>query len=137
MSYQIKLSPRAKRAARFIRSVHREIQAAFAKASDATGLTQQELANRLEVNRATVNKRLLGQENLTLRTIADLAWALDREPEFRLKDVSRPSHANHIQPAIMTHSARAELRLPTSNEVGTRVSNRVSVRSPQVLEAVE
>jgi len=71
--------------------VHRELQAAFAKAA-AGGLTQQQLAEKLEVNRATINKRLLGQENLTLRTIADLAWALDYEPQFKL--VTKPQRSD-------------------------------------------
>lgn len=41
----------------------------------SVGLTQRELARRLEVSEARVSRLLNGRENLTLRTIADLGWA--------------------------------------------------------------
>jgi transcriptional regulator with XRE-family HTH domain len=47
-------------------------------------MKQNELAVKLGVNRSQVNKQLLGQTNLTLRTIAELAWAMDKDIHFSL-----------------------------------------------------
>lgn len=81
MSYQLKISPRKSKAGRFIGAVHRAIQGAFIE----SGLKQQELAKLLDVDRSTVNKRLLGEANLTLRSISDLAWALNKDIIFSLE----------------------------------------------------
>ena len=83
-SFQFAIPEKSRRSARFIRKVHREIQRAFSEASKK-GMTQQKLATMLDINRATINKRLLGQDNLTLRSIAELAWALDNDIEFSLR----------------------------------------------------
>lgn len=40
------------------------------------GITQHELAVRLEVSDARVSRIMSGRENLTLRTLADMGWAL-------------------------------------------------------------
>ena len=40
------------------------------------GVTQHELARRLGVSDARVSRIMTGRENLTLRTIAELGWAL-------------------------------------------------------------
>ncbi|MDQ6435532.1 helix-turn-helix transcriptional regulator [Mesorhizobium sp. LHD-90] len=80
MSYQMRISPRSRTAGRFIARVHAEIQKAFV----ASGLKQNDLAKKLGVDRSAVNKQLLGQSNLTLRSIADLAWALDAPISFSI-----------------------------------------------------
>jgi transcriptional regulator with XRE-family HTH domain len=49
------------------------------------GLTQQELARRLQDKRSNVNRQLSGEDEITLRSLADLAWALDREITFELR----------------------------------------------------
>lgn len=54
-------------------------------------LTQQELARRLQDNRANINRQLSGEDEITLRSLADLAWALDREITFELR---RPAGQN-------------------------------------------
>jgi transcriptional regulator with XRE-family HTH domain len=48
-------------------------------------LSQQELAKKLEVHRSLINRQLSGEANLTLRSLADLAWAMDMEISFELK----------------------------------------------------
>jgi plasmid maintenance system antidote protein VapI len=125
MSFQIGLSDRSKVSARFIRRVHREIQKAFSLRAEE-GMTQQQLADKLDVNRATVNKRLLGQDNLTLRSIADLAWALEFEPKFFMQEKSKPASSNtyktvfapsnaaHVAPPAHAHS-------PVARSAGTFV----------------
>ena len=45
-----------------------------------SGLTQEDLASMLGKRQTWVSRVEAGQENLTLRTIAQLAYALERDP---------------------------------------------------------
>jgi transcriptional regulator with XRE-family HTH domain len=47
----------------------------LAKAMDEQGLSKSDLAARLGRSRAFVTQVLSGRRNMTLRTLADLAWA--------------------------------------------------------------
>ena len=64
-------------------------------------MTQQELARRLESHRSNINRQLSGEAEITLRSLADLAWALDREITFEL---GRPDEAagQNIAPITST-----------------------------------
>jgi transcriptional regulator with XRE-family HTH domain len=42
----------------------------------ALGVTQHELADRLQVSDARISRIMTGRENITLKTLADLGWAL-------------------------------------------------------------
>ncbi|OAN53866.1 hypothetical protein A6A04_13315 [Paramagnetospirillum marisnigri] len=48
------------------------------------GVTQKQIAEALGVNPSVITRRLNGSANLTLATIGDLAWALDKYPRLRL-----------------------------------------------------
>lgn len=93
MSYQMRTDERSRKAGRFVSRVHKAIQKAVVR----SGLKQNDIATKLGLDRSIVNRRILGQSNLTLRTIADFAWALDHDIEFDLvprktgKDVNRPA----------------------------------------------
>jgi helix-turn-helix protein len=50
-----------------------------------TSVTRADLAGRMGVSPGRVSQVLSGAENLTLRTLASLATALDSEFEFELK----------------------------------------------------
>jgi hypothetical protein len=83
-SYRIKISPKDRAVGRFINRVVKELQKAFAEEKAESKLTQQAVAERLGVGRSSVNKMLVGR-NLTLRSVGELAWALDREVVFQCK----------------------------------------------------
>lgn len=90
MSYRLKISPKSRKAGRFIASVHRNLQKAFLE----TGLKQQELAAKLSIDRSIVNRRLQGKSNLTLRSIAELAWAMDNDVEIVFSKPTQPARSN-------------------------------------------
>jgi len=71
-------------AGRFIGRVRRELLKAIMEEKSG-GLTQQELARRLETRRSDINRQLSGEAEITLRSLADLAWALDREVTVELR----------------------------------------------------
>lgn len=92
MSYRLKVDPKSRKAARFISRLQKAIQSALI----ASGKTQQEIATILEVDRSVINRRLKGNSNLTARSIAELAYALDKQIEFRLVDTRNCGLANAI-----------------------------------------
>ena len=83
--------------ARFIGKVRNELVRAFVEESATSGLTRDQLAQLLGVHKSVITKRLRGNVNLTLRSIGEMAWALDREPAFVL---TRPD-----EPAVLTNQA--------------------------------
>lgn len=86
MSYQLKIGPRQRKAGRFIGAVRDAFLRVIA-ADKAFGkrITQQSIALKLGVDRSVVNRWLTGEANLTLRTVGELAWALDCDISFELR----------------------------------------------------
>ena len=79
--------------------VRTELQNAFLAEKKTSKITQQQIATKIGVNRSVINRQLMGMENLTYRSIAELAWAMGYEPDFSLHQVelspihNEPSHA--------------------------------------------
>lgn len=84
-SFQFDIGGRARNAGRFIGRVRDELLKALSERKKDGKLTQQELATKLDVHRSLINRQLSGESNLTLRSLADLAWAMDMEITFELK----------------------------------------------------
>ena len=82
--FRFDIEARSRTAGRFIGRVRRELLKAITE-EKVTGLTQEELAQRLESRRSHINRQLSGEAEITLRSLADLAWALDREITFELR----------------------------------------------------
>lgn len=72
-------------APRFIAKVGKAITIAALDERQNSGITQQSIANKLNVNRSVINRWLRGGANLTLRTLAEIAWALGFEIVFELR----------------------------------------------------
>ena len=98
--FRFDIHGRSRKAARLMGRVRRELLKAVMEERQA-GLTQQELARRLEQRRSIVNRQLSGESEITLRGLADLAWALDREITVEL---GRPTvtAGQNIPPATST-----------------------------------
>jgi transcriptional regulator with XRE-family HTH domain len=62
--------------------VRNEIVRSFVEEKMQNGLSQVKLAEKLGVDKSVVSRQLNGEQNLTLRSIAELAWALDRDIQF-------------------------------------------------------
>lgn len=78
MSYRLKISQKARETGLSVFGMVSAFQKAFARKRSG-GLTQQKVAEKLGINRAVVNRRLLGRDNMTMTTLAEMAWALDHE----------------------------------------------------------
>jgi hypothetical protein len=71
-------------------------------------LTQQSLALKLDTERALINRQLSGETSLSLRALADLAWAMDLEISFELK---KPvAEAGQNQPATTSTVRHGEIK---------------------------
>lgn len=84
-SYQYNIGEKARAGSRFLSLVRDEIQRAFAAEKALRNITQQAIADRLGVNRSVVNRQVMGLENLTLKTVGELLWAIGWEPQFEVR----------------------------------------------------
>jgi transcriptional regulator with XRE-family HTH domain len=95
-SFQFDIGGRARVAGRFIGHVRNELLRVLAEQKAKTGLTQQALASKLDVHRSLINRQLSGEANMTLRSLADLAWAMGMEISFELKKPTIEVGQNNI-----------------------------------------
>jgi plasmid maintenance system antidote protein VapI len=72
-------------AAEFIAEVGRVYQEAFLRRKSECKLSMQEMATKLGVDRSRIHRCLSGHSNLTLESMAELAWALNAKPKFHLE----------------------------------------------------
>ena len=85
ISYVYDIGERARSVSRFISDTRSELQNILMAEKESRNLTQQAIAQKLGVNRSVINRQFMGQENLTLRTIGELAWALGWTPLLSFK----------------------------------------------------
>ena len=83
--FHFDIGGRARHAGRFIGRVRSELLRALSEHKNQGGLSQQSLAQKLGTERALINRQLAGEASLSLRSLADLAWAMDMEISFELK----------------------------------------------------
>lgn len=88
MSFELDISPKERSAARFIGSVRKTLMRAAFSEKETAGITQQSIATKLGVNRSVINRMLKGDANLTLRSVAEISWALGMQAEITLRKVS-------------------------------------------------
>lgn len=97
-SFQIAITPSRRAAARFIAHVRRTVQKALAEEEANGGVRQADIARSIGVNRSVINREIRGHKDLTLGRLAEIAWAMGREPTFDLvlREVPKGTNA-HIQ----------------------------------------
>lgn len=112
MSYRIKIDPKSRKAARFISLLQKKIQNALAE----SGKTQQEVAEILGVDRSVINRRLKGGANLTARSIAEFAYAFDKDISFDFVGRIQPEHSNS---AVATDNVIEIQKISRNVPIGT------------------
>jgi DNA-binding phage protein len=85
ISYVFDIGEKQRRVSRFIGHVRAELQRALIAERSDRKFTQQQIANKLGVNRSVINRQLMGTENLTLASVVEIAWAIGWEPYFELR----------------------------------------------------
>ncbi|MFK5599939.1 hypothetical protein ACFZ8E_23525 [Methylobacterium sp. HMF5984] len=84
--FYLDIDPREETQANYMALVRAKLQAAYVQAKHIRGETLQSIADKLGVNKSVIYRQLSGEANLTVKTIADLSWALNKEPVFDLID---------------------------------------------------
>jgi ribosome-binding protein aMBF1 (putative translation factor) len=80
-------------------SIESQLRESYARKHEKEGLTQSDIATRLGVGRSVINRRLSGGSNMTIETIADMAWALGHCIRVDIFDPSdTPSNGAEIIP---------------------------------------
>lgn len=93
-------------------SVEAQLREAYATRHAEGKVTQASLARDLGVGRSVIHRRLMGGANLTLKSIADLLWALGHDadvtifPSDRVGN-NRPKVAEPEAPATAISEPRA------------------------------
>lgn len=62
-----------------------EVTETIWKAMEAAGINKADLANGMGVTKGHVSQVLSGSRNMTLRTLADICFALDLTPKFQVE----------------------------------------------------
>jgi transcriptional regulator with XRE-family HTH domain len=94
-SFHFEIGSRARHAGRFIGKVRGELLKALAQRKSEGRLPQQVLAEKLGIKRSLINRQLAGEADISLRSLADLAWAMDMEISFELKQAETRAGQNH------------------------------------------
>jgi transcriptional regulator with XRE-family HTH domain len=133
-SFRLKIDPKERYVSRFFGQVERAFQSAFVEAKKDRKLTQQKIAELLGVDRSVINRRLLRRENMTERTLAEMAWAMDHEIDFKLINKSSVgTFDNHFnEKSDVVHSVRYSERPKIVGDiVNTATHNDNSIGSNQ------
>lgn len=84
-AFSFDISERDLHGGAFIGKASRSLIAAFVQKMRDDRLTKQKIAELLQVDRSTISAMFRGNSNLSLRTIGELAWALDLDPDLVLR----------------------------------------------------
>jgi transcriptional regulator with XRE-family HTH domain len=84
-SYRRKLHPAKRDYVRLVGELHVQLEDAYSEENARDGVTKAEIAGRLNWHKSVITRIFNGQSNITLRTLAYLAWALGRRATIRLE----------------------------------------------------
>jgi len=96
MSFKFKLSAKDRASARFIDQVQRELARAIVNAKVEKGMSQKQIADKLGVNKSHISRMLNGNPNLTLRTLAEVSWALEMIPKLSIDNIEPVKNKNWV-----------------------------------------
>lgn len=107
-SFSIKIDPRDAQYGRFASMVLRTLQLAVHHRIEG-GCKQGDIAERLGWHKSQLSRVLNGRvENVSIKTVSDILWACDFEPEEFSADPMEEISANHhcfFAPSLVAHVA--------------------------------
>lgn len=123
-SFEFDIGEQARVGSRFIAHVRDEIQRALFAEKSSRKVTQQQIAERLGTSRAVINRQIMGLENMTLRRVAELLWAIGWEPHFEVRRI--PAGQNqYVVPSLANPSPSIKATATTTNNTVNIVSNSI------------
>jgi DNA-binding IclR family transcriptional regulator len=111
---------------RFLSDVRDELQRALSIEKSERKITQQQIAEKLGTSRAVINRQLMGLENMGIKRVAEILWAIGWEPHFRARKIPAGENQN---PAVEIRAAAPVVNTTISTTSGTV---RLTQPRPQV-----
>ena len=105
MSFKIPLSKRRRTYVRLIGDIQHVLNQALSEEHAARGLTRAGIAAALGKDKSFVTRKLTGEGNMTLETLADFAFALDRSVQVFLPRRTEEPGRNDLSNAAPSTSA--------------------------------
>lgn len=116
-SFSFDIGEQARAGARFLSDVRDELQRALTKEKSLRKITQQQIAEKLGTSRAVINRQLMGLENMGIRRVAEILWAIGWEPHFRARKIPvgqnlyYPEKADDFGVSIKTSDTDADAKV--------------------------
>jgi hypothetical protein len=88
-SFNFDIGEKERTGSRFLSDVRDALQNALATEKSQRKITQQQIANLLGTSRAVINRQLLGLENIGIKRVAEILWAIGWEPHFEARPIPR------------------------------------------------
>lgn len=121
-----RILPQRKAAIRAIGKAHARLAQMLAEEKAAVGLTKAAIARRLGIDPSALSRRLNGRSNLTLESLAEIAWAAGREVEIELP---QREHGNRQHATMFLDNAAAKVG-PTSTTTLKTVTDKTHQSMP-------
>ncbi|WP_454629485.1 HTH domain-containing protein [Bradyrhizobium cenepequi] len=118
-SFNFDIGEKDRVGSRFLSDVRDELQRALATEKARRKITQQQIAEKLETSRAVINRQLMGLENLGIKRVAEILWAIGWEPHFEARRI--PTGENQ-HPAVQYPVNSVKASASTTNSVVTVVT---------------
>ncbi len=109
-SSKLKVSPRRRTYTRLIGQIKRALNMALEEEKEKRGLSVTEIGQILDVDKSHISRKFAGTSNMTLETLADLAFALDRTIEVTLSEPRHETFSNiHRSTVASAGNARPQI----------------------------
>lgn len=101
-SSNLRLNKRRRTFVRMLGEIQHALLTALEEEHRSRGLTRAEIARIIGRNKSFVTRKLNGESNMTLQSLADLAFALDRPIKVMLPSRKAAIYSNVIEPQPTT-----------------------------------
>jgi transcriptional regulator with XRE-family HTH domain len=91
---------------RLLGEIHHALNAALNEEKVKRGLNMTKIGKLLGLGRSAISKKFDGRHNMTLETLADLAFALDRPVKIFLPERSSIELTNHLSSEFATEGIK-------------------------------
>lgn len=112
-SSNIRLDKRRRTYVRLVGEIRHALNQALAEEGEKRGLTRAGIARLLGKNKSVITRKFAGTSNMTLETLADLAFALDRPVKVSMPAREVTAGSNHFSanaPLVGTTAPRTLIR---------------------------
>jgi transcriptional regulator with XRE-family HTH domain len=117
LSFLRKIDGRRATYLNLVGSIESQLRDVYACLHEAGLESQTSLARKLGVGRSVVNRRLTGQQNMTLESLADMVWALGASITVKIDDPATQSAKNFNVSGSARIAQPADIASPTPMDI--------------------